>query len=110
MKISFVRPLGKIINDEKALARKYGQLAGPIRNRLAVMAAAPTLDAVSRDKPERCHELTENRKGSFAVDLKGQWRLIFKPDHDPVPRKADEGVDLKSVTDVLVTEISDHYK
>lgn len=110
MKVSIVKPLAKLLSDQRTLAAKYGQRAKPLKLRLAVLRAAPSLDDVPRGPPERCHELTANRKGEFAVSIKDQWRLIFVPDHDPVPVRPDGGIDTKAVTDILVTEISDHYE
>ena len=49
------------------------------------------------DPPERRHELSGNRKGQFAVDLKHPQRLIFEPNHNPLPRRADGGLDLKKI-------------
>jgi hypothetical protein len=43
------------------------------------------------------------------VYIKGKWRLVFVVDNKPIPRKSDGGIDLKTVTAVLVTEVSDHY-
>jgi plasmid maintenance system killer protein len=110
MKVSFVKALGKVLNSEKAMLKQYGQLTAPLKRRLAVLVSEPNLDKVSKGPPERCHELTANRRGEFAITIKDKWRLILVPDHDPIPRRKDGGIDLKSVTDVLVTEVSNHYE
>ena len=111
MKVSFAsKKLAKVLNDDAKLAKTYGQLARPIRARLQTLAAAPTLDDVPKEKPERFHQLTQDRDECFAVDLSGKDRMIFDVDHDPIPRKPDgRSIDLKRVTAVVVTEISDHY-
>ena len=111
MKVSFAtNKLAKVLNDYAALVRVYGKLAKPIKSRLSTLQAAPTLDDVPKGPPDRCHQLTQNRDESFAVDVSRKDRLIFNVDHDPVPRKADgSSIDLKSVTAIVVTEISDHY-
>ena len=85
-------------------------MAKPIQKRLATLTAAPTLDDVPKVKPDRCHQLTQDRDESFAVDLTGKDRLIFDVDHNPIPRKQDgRSIDLQKVTAIVVTEISDHY-
>ena len=71
--------------------------------------AADTPDDISRLPPARCHELKQDRKGQLAVDLVHPKRLIFEPDHDPVPKKKDGGVDWKGVTRVLVIEVTDYH-
>lgn len=47
--------------------------------------------------------------GQLAVDLKHPQRLIFQPDDDPVPRKADGGLDWSLVTRVMILEIVDYH-
>jgi proteic killer suppression protein len=57
----------------------------------------------------RCHELKQDRKGQLAVDLVHPQRLVFLPDHDPVPAKDDGGLDWTKVTQILVIEITDYH-
>lgn len=57
----------------------------------------------------RCHELKGDRKGSLAVDLHGGLRLVFQPDHDPSPTRADGGLDWDQVTAILITAITDYH-
>ena len=58
----------------------------------------------------RCHEMKGNRKGQLSVDLKHPLRLIFEPDHDPVPKKADGGLDLVRITKVVIIEYTDPHE
>jgi len=59
--------------------------------------------------PPRRHELAGKRAGQFTLDLTANWRLIFRPDHDPVPRSSGGGVDLTAVTDIVIIEIVDYH-
>jgi proteic killer suppression protein len=59
--------------------------------------------------PERRHELSGNRKGRFAVDLKHPQRLVFEPNHNPLPRGADGGLDLKKINAVTIIEVEDYH-
>jgi proteic killer suppression protein len=43
------------------------------------------------------------------VVLTGNWRLIFRPDHDPVPQRSDGGIDLAAVTAVIIVAIEDYH-
>jgi hypothetical protein len=54
---------------------------------------------VPKEKPERCHQLIQDRDEQFAVDITGQWRLVFEVDQRPIPRTPDGGIDLKAVND-----------
>ncbi len=101
--------LAKLCNTEKKLRGKYGpRMAGVIQQRLSDLADAETLD-VMLSLPGRCHELTGDRKGQLAVDLVHPDRLIFKPDHDPVPTKEDGGLDWFAVTKIIVVGIGDYH-
>lgn len=91
------------------LDKEYGENAKTIRYRMAVLRAAPTLAQVSHLRPERRHELSGKRSGEFAIDLKHPFRLIFKPNHDPVPVKEDGGIDLMKVTSITIIGVEDYH-
>ena len=57
--------------------------------RLWFLYEAPTLNDVPSQKPFRRHELKGEMKGQFAVDIEHPMRLIFVPDHNPIPKKED---------------------
>lgn len=110
MNISFANnKLRKIFNSEKELKKKYGKNACYIKLRMAVLMAAPSLAHVSRRPPERRHELEGIRKGTFAVDVKHPFRLIFKPNHNPMPQKDDAGIDLERITAITILEVEDYH-
>jgi len=110
MDISFAdKKLGKILNSEKELQKKYGKTARYIMRRMMVLNAAPSLAHVSHKPPERRHELEGQRKGSFAVDIRHPFRLIFKPNHDPVPVKDNRGIDLNKVTAITILGVEDYH-
>ena len=77
--------------------------------RLAVLANAPTLAAVPHTPPDRRHQLTGDREGQYAVDLDHHNRLIFVPNHDPVPRLDDGGIDIDRVTAITIMEVTDYH-
>lgn len=102
--------LAKIFNSEKGLVREYGaENAVKIKRRMAVLMAANCLEEVPTRPPERRHELIGDRKGQFAVDLKHPQRLVFEPNHNPLPRKADDGLDLKKISAVTIIEVEDYH-
>jgi toxin HigB-1 len=111
MDIAFAtNKLRKIFNSENELIREYGaEIARVIMRRMSILRAASNLDEVSYLPPPRRHELSGERKGQFAVDLKHPQRLLFKPNHDPVPCKSDGGVDLKQVTAIIILDIKDYH-
>lgn len=104
------RKLAKVFNSEKGLKKKYGEHMGRlIERRMAVFRAAPALEDVSHKPPERRHELEGKRKGTFAVDLKHPYRLVFKPAHNPLPRKEDGGIDLRKVTAIIILDVENYH-
>ena len=109
MDISFKSTkLEKEFNEGKRLRKIHGDIrAKKIMLRLADFRVAVCLNDLGPpyDGPGRCHELTENRKGQLSVDLDNPCRLIFVPNHAPVPTKGDGGLDWKKVTVIKIIEI-----
>jgi proteic killer suppression protein len=104
------RKLQKVCNSEKEMRTRFGKpLAERLKQRLAELKAADTLEDIRRLPSARCHELSQNRKGQLAVDVVHPRRLIFEPDHNPVPRKPDGGLDWPHVTRIRVIEIIDYH-
>ena len=114
MDISFKSTkLEKEFNEGKRLKKVHGDLrAKKIGLRLAEFRAAISLNDFWPPKsgPGRCHELTGKRKGELSVDLDHPYRLIFVPNHEPVPLKPDGGLDWKQVTAIMITEIEDTHE
>ncbi len=85
------------------------QNAKKLKQRLFELRAASSLDKISHLPPPRLHELDQDRNGQFAVDLKHPFRLIFEPDHDPVPRKSDGGIDRTLISAIKIIEVGVDY-
>jgi proteic killer suppression protein len=95
--------------DGKHMVRAYGDRAKPLKLRISLLRQARNLDEVPKTPPPRCHMLGADRKGQFSVTLKDNWRLIFIPTTDPLPRLADGGLDLTKVTDIELVEVVDYH-
>lgn len=111
MLISFAKKkVAKTFNRERDLEKAYGKRqASVIKLRMAVLNAAAHLGMVPTRKPERCHELDGERKEQFAVDLVHPQRLVFRPDHDPVPRLGGGGVDKSKVTAIVILDVINYH-
>jgi proteic killer suppression protein len=111
MLISFAkRTLAKTFNEDRELTKAFGaRMAGVIKLRMAVLHAAAHLGLVPTTRLERCHQLNGDREGQFAVDLVHPRRLVFEPDHDPVPRLQYGGVDKSQVTAILILDVVDYH-
>ena len=102
--------LEKCFNSQKSLVREYGKAnAKKIAIRMQVLAAAPNLAAIPTVPPDRCHELTGDRPGQFAVDLLHPFRLLFRPSQSPMPVKEDGGIDLRRVTAIEILVVEDYH-
>ncbi len=80
-----------------------------IRRRLDELKAAQTLDIMRFLPPARCHELKAGRAGELSVDLDHPYRLVFKPDHNPLPTKPDGGLDWTQVTSTKILGMEDTH-
>jgi len=104
------RGLERTFNDATRMVRAYGkQMATVIQNRMAVLQNVVHLGKVPTEKPIRCHQLKQDRAGQFAVDLVQPYRLIFRPDHNPVPTLKDGGIDLTAVTAIEIIDVTDYH-
>ena len=102
--------LRKELSESRQTERRHGERrAKLLRSRLDSMAAADNLDHLRSLPQTNAHELTQNRAGQLAVDLDQPFRLIFEPANDPVPRKADGGLDWTQVTAVRILDVIDYH-
>jgi len=103
------KKLEKVLNSEALIRREYGDQNGrKIMRRLALLAAAPNLDAVPKTPPPRCHQLVVDRDETFAVDIEHPYRLLFRP-MEPIPRLSDGGIDVAAVTVIIIDGIKDYH-
>jgi proteic killer suppression protein len=73
-----------------------------------MLAAAPSVADLS-NLPGRCHELKGDRKGQFAIDLWGPFRLIFESSHASLPVREDGGLDTARITAIRIVEVRDYH-
>lgn len=111
VEVSFkTKKLAKVLNSTSAIRRTYGtRMERDIATRLALLRNAPALSRVPIVPPERLHRLKGHRKNQFAVDLTHPYRLVFVPDHKPLPLREGGGIDLTRVTSIMVVEIVDYH-
>jgi plasmid maintenance system killer protein len=117
MLISFAnKKVAKAFNEGAQLEKIHGtNRARKIRIRLKELRAATSLKDFwpPGTPPERCHELTEGKEGNeclLSMDLDHPYRLIFKPDHDPIPRLDDGGLDWTQVTAIEIMPVRDTHE
>jgi toxin HigB-1 len=77
-----------------------------LQARLADLQAAMCVADLVAGHP---HPLQGDRLGQFALDLAGGRRLVFEPDHDPVPERESGGIDWTQVTRIRVIYVGDYH-
>lgn len=101
--------LAKSCSSEKLGRRRWGADRWKLlKRRLESLEGAPTLQDLE-GVPGHCHRLKADRRDQFAMSLSGSYRLVFVPDHDPIPTLPDGGVDRARVTRILITDVVDYH-
>jgi proteic killer suppression protein len=101
------KKLKALCEQEKLAQRELGkQMARKLKARLADLMAASSVTELCAGRP---HPLTGDRSGQYALDLVQPKRLVFEPDHDPVPKTEDGGIDWSRVTRVCIIWMGDYH-
>ncbi len=114
MEIEFkTKRLKKEFDQGAQLMAIHGaQRAKKIGLRMKELRAAESLQDLAPpfSGPARCHELTGGkRKGQLSVDLDHPYRLLFIPDHDPLPQRPEGGLDWAQVTAIIIIGVEDTH-
>lgn len=73
------KKIEKVCTDARAAEKTYGrEMAEKIHHRIDEIVAADTVEMMIQFHIGRCHPLTQNRKGQYAVDLIHPYRLVFE--------------------------------
>lgn len=101
--------LEKSLTIPSEISRTYGTMAKLVNQRMKEFSASRNLSVLGTLPGPKCHELKGNRKGQLAVIISGNWRIIFEPEHDPLPLKTDGGLDWQQVTSIKILEVIDYH-
>lgn len=109
MELSFAtNKFKKLVEKDGKLRGEYGErMAEKIKIRLADLESAKCLEEF-RSLPGRCHELTGNYEGCFALDLVHPKRLIFKPE-GVAPKLENGAINWAEIKSVIIIEITDYH-
>lgn len=110
MRIEFKsKKLKKQLTDPRELVKALGQRAKKAKQRMEEFKAADSLAEIATLSGPRCHELKGDYAGQLAVDISGNYRIVFEPHHNPIPEKEDGGLDWKQVTAIRILQIEDYH-
>lgn len=90
----------------KELVKKYGfEVAKKLPRRIAELKSFDSLNDVPTSLPHRRHKLSGDLKECYAINITGQYRLIF--------RQKDNNIiveDLRKIKEIEIMEVSKHYE
>ena len=90
----------------KELVIKYGsEVAQKLPLRIKQLKSFTSLDEIPTNPPFRRHKLTGKRQEQFAINITGQYRLIFKSKENNIIIE-----DLKEIKEIEIMEVSKHYE
>lgn len=73
------KKIQKLCTEPKVAERSYGsEMAEKIHMRIDQITAIDTVEMMIQCRIGRCHPLTQNRKGQYAMDLVHPYRLVFE--------------------------------
>lgn len=101
--------LKKQLSDLREMKKSFGVNAIRVNQRMEDIDAASNLQTLCNIPQANCHPLTGDHKGQWGVDISANHRLIFEIDHDPIPLKADGGINRIQVTDVIIIGEEDYH-
>lgn len=98
--------LQKQLTDPRICARTFGtDTAKRIAARIDEIAAATTLNDVSRFPPSRLHALSGDKQGLFAVDVSANYRLLFAGFNS----KHEQTLDTAGIVAVVFVDVEDYH-
>lgn len=73
------KKIEKVCTNARIAEKTYGkEMADKIHQRIDEITAADNVEMMIQFHIGRCHPLSNNRKGQYAVDLVHPYRLIFE--------------------------------
>lgn len=110
MKVEFKnRKLDKSLTVPSEIIKTYGVRAKKVKQRMDEIRASSDIAALMQIPAANCHELGQNLKGVFAVDISGNWRILFEPACHQVPVKSDGSMDYQQIHSIKILEVKDYH-
>jgi plasmid maintenance system killer protein len=113
MEITARGKLKRTLETEAACLKQYGRdMMKKIMMRLNALRAAVSLADFwpPNSGPERCHELKGDLAGTFSIDLKQPYRLLFVPiEENALEDRSDEQKRWASITKIEIVAIEDTH-
>ena len=105
----FSNKLGKQLASPSEIKKAFGSMAQKVSLRLHQIKNSPTLAVLMSIPGAKCHPLKGAMSGEWAVEVSGNYRMIFKLNHNPVPKREDNSINANLVTKILILSIEDYH-
>lgn len=100
------KKLTKILNNPRLIQKHYGKnMMKKIIERLDEFDAAENLQQIPSDPPPRCHLLHGSLEGKFAVDVSGNYRIVF----EGYDKNDQLSVQKEKIVTIQITDIEDYH-
>ena len=103
--------LEKQLNDATETKRAFGKMAAKVSQRIDEIRSFDNLHLLMKLPAAKCHALTGNRKGEWAVTISGNHRMIFVIANSPVPKKDNDSnsINTEKVTAIKIIGTEDYH-
>jgi plasmid maintenance system killer protein len=110
MRITYKKnKLEKQLSNASEIKKNFGVNAKRVSSRLDDIISSPTLAVLMQIPAANCHSLSGDRAGQWAVDVSGNFRLIFEIDEEPIPKTEDGSINTSAVKNICIVEIVDYH-
>jgi plasmid maintenance system killer protein len=112
MQIYMSKKLRRDMENDARRQKRFGtEMSNKIKLRMTALGAAESLMDFwpPYSGPERCHELKGDLAGTFSMDLKHPYRLLFVPADLIEAAVEDEKQRWQSIKSIEVTSIEDTH-
>ncbi len=110
MKVTFgSKKIEKYFTNPKYMKKEFGKLENMATQRFLDFLSFENLQALIDSGLGKCHSLTGDRIGLYAVFLSRNYRILFEINHSEIPRRPDGSIDYKNVTKIKIVNHKEDY-
>jgi plasmid maintenance system killer protein len=99
----------KQLSNASEIKKAFGINAKKVSMRLAEIISSDNLAILMQIPAAKCHALSGDRKGEWALNISPNHRLIFEIANDPIPLKEDGSVNTILVTAIELSGTEDYH-
>lgn len=101
--------LEKKCSSATEIKKAFGIMAKRVASRLDDIRASPNLGILIQIPAANCHPLIGDRDGHWALDITGNFRLIFNINNNNIRLNEDGTINTHKITKLIILEISDYH-